>query len=60
MTLKLEGDLDILKMYPHTENEAASLMDSKLRAGFEKIRKCLKVKGQGQNVKSSELLQALL
>jgi len=20
MTLKLEGDLDILKMYPHTEN----------------------------------------
>jgi len=24
MTLKLEGDLDILKMYLHTENEAAS------------------------------------
>jgi len=24
MTLKLEGDLDILKMYPHTENEAVS------------------------------------
>jgi len=23
MTLKLEGGLDILKMYPHTENEAA-------------------------------------
>jgi len=25
MTLKLEGDLDILKMYRHTENEAARL-----------------------------------
>jgi len=25
MTLKLEGALDILKIYPHTENEAASL-----------------------------------
>jgi len=32
MTLKLEGDLDILKMYLHTENEAASLRHSKLRA----------------------------
>jgi len=34
MTLKLEGGRDILKMYPHTENEAASLMHSKL--GIEK------------------------
>jgi len=32
MTLKLEDDLDILKMYLLTENEAASLRDSKLRA----------------------------
>jgi len=32
MTLKLEGDLDILKMYPHTEKKAASLRHSKLRA----------------------------
>jgi len=31
MTLKLEGDLHILKMYLHTENEAASLRHSKLR-----------------------------
>jgi len=30
MTLKLEGDLDILKMYLHTENEAARLRHSKL------------------------------
>jgi len=36
MTLKLEGDGDILKMYPHTENAAASLRHSKLRAGIEK------------------------
>jgi len=32
LTLKLEGDLDIVKLYLHTENEAASLRDSKLRA----------------------------
>jgi len=32
MTLKLENDLDILKMYIHTENKAASLRLSKLRA----------------------------
>jgi len=30
MTLKFEDDLDILKMYPHTENEAASSSHSKL------------------------------
>jgi len=30
MTLKLEGDLDILKMYLHTENEVARLKHSKL------------------------------
>jgi len=32
MTLKLEGDLDILKMYLHIENEAASLRHSKLKS----------------------------
>jgi len=55
MTLKLEGDRDTLKMYLHTESEAAILRDSELLAWIEKIRKCLKVKGQGQNAKSSEL-----
>jgi len=30
MTLKLEGDLDILKMYLHTENEVVRLRHSKL------------------------------
>jgi len=30
MTLKLEGDLDIMKMYLHTENEVARLRHSKL------------------------------
>jgi len=30
ITLKLEGDLDILKMYLHTEHEAARLKHSKL------------------------------
>jgi len=47
MTLKLEGDLDILKMYLHTKNEAASLRHLKLRAWIGKNMKiCLKVKGQ--------------
>jgi len=35
MTLKLKGNQDSLKMYPHTENEAASLKHSKLRAWIE-------------------------
>jgi len=30
MTLKLEGDLDILKIYIHTENEVARLRHSKV------------------------------
>jgi len=30
MTLNLEGDLDILKMYLHTENEVATLRHSDL------------------------------
>jgi len=37
MTLKLEGDLNNLKMYFHTENEAASLRHSKLE--LERIQK---------------------
>jgi len=48
MTLKLEGDQDIPKMYLHTENEAAGLMHSKVTAIIGKLRKCLMVKGQGQ------------
>jgi len=32
VTLKLEGDLDILKMHLHTANEAASLGHAKHRA----------------------------
>jgi len=32
MSLKLEGDLDILMVYLHPDNEAASLRHSKLRA----------------------------
>jgi len=39
MTLKLEGDLNILKMYLHAENEAARLRHSKIGAQIEKIRK---------------------
>jgi len=37
MTLKLEGNLDILKMYLHTGNEVASSMHSKLRVLAGKI-----------------------
>jgi len=45
VTLKLEGGQDILKMCPYTENEAASLRHSKLRARIEKNTEiCLKVK----------------
>jgi len=46
MILKLEGDLDILKMYLYTENEVARLRYSKLllendmcMANEKKIRK---------------------
>jgi len=40
MTLKLEGDQAILKMYPRIENEAASLTHLKLKAWIgQKIRK---------------------
>jgi len=38
MTLKLKGYPDTLKMYIHTENEAASLRHSKLRAWIKKYR----------------------
>jgi len=40
MTLKLEGDLDILKMYLHTENEAASIQN--LEIELEKIQNVLR------------------
>jgi len=61
LTFKFKGDLDIPKMYFRTENEAASLRNSKHRAWIKKNTKtCFTVKGQGQNVKSSELLQASL
>jgi len=39
MTLKLEGDLSILKMYLNTENEAARLRHSLLRAWIRKSTK---------------------
>jgi len=55
MTLKLEDDLDSLKLYLYTENETTSLRHSKLRAGIRENTKYT----QGQNIKSYELLQAL-
>jgi len=39
VTLKLEGSLDILKMYPHTENEVARSSHSKYTAWIEKVQK---------------------
>jgi len=47
MTLKLEGDLDILKMYLHTEDEVTRLKHSELLTVDET---CIvfKVNGQGQ------------
>jgi len=41
MTLKVEGDLDILKMYPHAEIEAAGLRHSKLRASIKQEAKVI-------------------
>jgi len=47
MTLKLEGDLDILRMYIHIENEVARLKHSKLLTVDEiKDKIALRVKGQ--------------
>jgi len=51
MTLKLEGDLHILKMYLHTENEAQNI-----ELELKNMKISLEVKGQGQNVKSSKVL----
>jgi len=39
VTLKLEGDLNILKMYLQTENEVAGLSHPEYRAWIEKIQK---------------------
>jgi len=46
MTLKLEGDLDILKMYLYTENEVARLMQKNTKIA-------LKVKGHQLPITSS-------
>jgi len=46
MTLKLESDLDIPKMYLHIKNEVARVRHSKLLMKNTKIY--LKVKEQGQ------------
>jgi len=43
MTLKLEGDLDILKMYVHTESEVVGL-----HGKWKNTKTALKIKGQGQ------------
>jgi len=51
ITLKLEGDLDILKMYLHTDDEVARLrhsMDKICMANEKNTKIALKVKGQGQ------------
>jgi len=55
MTLKFVGDLDILKMYFHAENEVARLRHSKLltvdeicTANEKNAKIALKVKGRGQ------------
>jgi len=48
VTLKLEGDLGILKICLHTENEVASLTHSKLRACNE-----LKTRGQSHMAKAA-------
>jgi len=58
MTLKLNGDLDIdiLKMYLHTENEVASLRHSKLRAWIGKNTKT----SQGQNVKKLRITSSVV
>jgi len=47
MTLKLDRDLNSLKVHPHTENEVP--WSSQVIAGAKKSMKiALKVKGQGQ------------
>jgi len=58
--LKLKGELNMLKMYPHTGNEAASLRRSKRIAWIgKKYENMSQGQGQSQNFKSSELLRAL-
>jgi len=54
MTLKLNRDLDILKMCLQTENEVARSTHSKLNGlNWESTRIALKVKGQGQMLPTS-------
>jgi len=57
MTLKLKGVLGILKMYLHTEDDAASLRHPKQIKTNTKIY--MNVKYQSHNVKNSELLRAV-
>jgi len=54
MTLKLEGHLDILKMYLHTENEVATLRHSKLLVVDEicMVNEKYENSSQGQRSKS--------
>jgi len=44
MILKIEGNRDVLKMHPHTENEADSLRHSKLSASIEKYKDISRLK----------------
>jgi len=61
MTLKLEDDLDILKMYLHAKNEFAVLGHSKLCNGgwdmhgkWKSTKIALEVNGQGQMSSTSK------
>jgi len=48
MTLKLKGELDILKMYLHTENEVARLRHSELQL-LDEI--CMSITSKMKNTK---------
>jgi len=58
MTLKLKGDLDTLKMYRHTENKAASLRHSQLKAQIGKSTKMSQGQRSRSNVTNFEPLLA--
>jgi len=60
MTLKLQGDLDILTMYLHTENEAVCLRHQNSELRLKKRKDVSRSKGQDHNAKSSELLRELV
>jgi len=52
MTLKLEGDIDILKMYLHNENRLRNskllIEDDMCMENAKNMKIALEVKGQGQ------------